>query len=202
MKYLVGIDEAGRGPLAGPVTVGVAVVPIDFDWSILLGVGDSKQLSEAKREQIFERARELKKTGALDFAVGQMAAAMIDARGIVGAVEAAMRSALAKLDLSPEECEIRLDGSLRAPIAYPNQITIIKGDATEPVIGLASIMAKVTRDRQMTRLATKPELTPYNFEIHKGYGTKRHRELIQIHGLSRIHRQSFCRNIQIGKGLV
>ncbi len=194
MKWLVGVDEAGRGPLAGPVAVGVAVVPADFDWSLVPGVGDSKKLSEAKRETIFARAHELKKVGALDFAVGQAAASVIDSRGIVGAVAAAMGSALNKLALTPEDCEVRLDGALRAPTIYTRQITIIKGDALEPVIGLASIMAKVTRDRYMARMAASPPFAPYQFDIHKGYGTKAHRELIKQHGLSDIHRRSFCRN--------
>lgn len=195
MRYLVGVDEAGRGPLAGPVTVGVAVIEQTFDWSLLPGVGDSKKLSEKKREAVFARAMELKGEGRLNFAVGQTAAALIDKGGIVGAVETAMRQALEELALDPDDCELRLDGALRAPAVYRQQTTIIRGDALEPIIGLASIMAKVTRDRYMAQIGAEPRFAPYRFAVHKGYGTKEHRELIREHGLSVIHRASFCRHI-------
>src|SRR5690606_35077025 len=103
---------------------------------------------------------------------------------------------------SPEECEVLLDGSLKAPANFLNQKTIIKGDSLEPVIGLASILAKVTRDRHMERIGKRSELAPYCLNVHKGYGTKLHREMIKLHGLSAIHRQSFCRNIHPLKTLV
>lgn len=202
MKFLVGIDEAGRGPLAGPVTVGVAVVPVDFDWKLLEGVGDSKTLSPKNREAIFRCASDLRRQGCIDFQVASSSQFIIDSQGIIFAVERAMERALTKLELNHQQCEVRLDGALRAPSKFLHQQTIIKGDATEPAIGLASILAKVTRDRYMTRLAKKPKLTPYQFDIHKGYGTKAHRELIQKHGLSDIHRRSFCRNIHTWKNLV
>ena len=196
MKWLVGIDEAGRGPLAGPVAVGVAVVPVLFDWTLLSGVNDSKKLKESKREEVYRRALELKRAGKLDFAVCQTSALVIDKIGIVGAVETAMSKALKRLQLREHDCEVRLDGALKAPITYANQKTIIGGDGLEPIIGLASILAKVTRDRYMTRAGNKPELLNYNLAVHKGYGTKEHRELISLHGLSDIHRRSFCKNIQ------
>lgn len=194
-KYLVGIDEAGRGPLAGPVAVGVAVVNFDFDWNLLPGVGDSKKITAKNRAAIFGRATELKRLGYLDFMVVQSPALTIDQKGIVSAVQKAMNKALAKLEINPNDCEIRLDGSLRAPEIYTNQTTIIRGDALESVIGLASIMAKVTRDRYMERMARKTPYAPYDFAIHKGYGTKKHREMILTHGLSKLHRKSFCRNL-------
>lgn len=195
MSWLVGVDEAGRGPLAGPVMVGVVAVPIDFDWRMLAGVDDSKKLSAKKREVLFNLAHQLQKEDHLNFAVGESSAALIDKKGIVGAVEAAMAKALTKLSLNPDHCEIRLDGSLRAPAIYQNQITIIGGDGLEPVIGLASILAKVTRDRYMEKMANKPEFSSYEFGKHKGYGTKAHRTVIQEQGLSLIHRRSFCRNL-------
>ena len=194
MKWLIGIDEAGRGPLAGPVAVGVAVVPMDFDWDLLPGVGDSKKLSEKKREVIFEVAEQLKKEGLINFEVCQSPANYIDQEGIVPAVQFGMKDALDKLALDPMNCEVRLDGALRAPSNYKNQLTIVGGDGLEPIIGLASILAKVTRDRYMTRIAAEPEFASYQFATHKGYGTKLHRELIKEHGLSFIHRRSFCRN--------
>jgi ribonuclease HII len=193
MKWLIGIDEAGRGPLAGPVAVGVAVIPADFDWTLLPGVGDSKKVKPQNRETIFRQASALRRAKTLNFAVVQSTADMIDRIGIVGAVESAMGKALQKLKLDPSECEVRLDGSLRAPGIFLNQRTIIRGDDSEPVIGLASIVAKVTRDRHMTRISAKPRFAPYDFALHKGYGTKKHCELIKIHGLSDIHRASFCR---------
>lgn len=194
MKYLIGVDEAGRGPLAGPVTVGVVAVAPDFDWELIPGVGDSKKISEKKRESIFERAAELKKEGLLNFAVGESSSEVIDREGIVGAIKAAMKQALEELAIAPEDCEVRLDGALHAPAIYTNQTTIIKGDATEPSIGLASIMAKVTRDRYMVAIATKEAFTPYNFAKHKGYGTKAHSDAIRQHGLCKLHRRSFCRS--------
>lgn len=195
MRYVIGIDEAGRGPLAGPVAVGVVCVPVDFDWGLIEGVGDSKKLSPKKRSVLFWRAMELKKLGHLDFAVCQSSAAMIDRKGIVGAVNAAMQKALTSLKLDPEDCEVQLDGALCAPQRFTNQTTIIGGDGLEPTIGLASIIAKVTRDHYMARIGVKPQFAPYDLAIHKGYGTKAHREAIQKLGLSEIHRTTFCRNL-------
>lgn len=202
MKWLVGVDEAGRGPLAGPVMVGVAVIPLQFDWKLIPGVGDSKQVKPKDREAVFSLASDLRKLGVIDFAVAQSSAAHIDRHGIVPAIRQAMASCFKRLELVPEECEILLDGSLIAPAHFLTQKTIIKGDSLEPVIGLASIMAKVTRDRHMERVGKRPEFGPYRLEVHKGYGTKLHRELIQHHGLSAIHRQSFCRNILTRKNVV
>lgn len=195
MKYLVGVDEAGRGPLAGPVAVGVAVVPLGFDWNLLPGVGDSKQVKPKDREVLFQLAFDLQKRGVLNFAVIQSSAHIIDTKGIVPAIRQAMAKGFQKLELLPAECEVRLDGSLKAPEEFLNQRTIIKGDATEPIIGLASILAKVTRDRHMTRLANDSEFVAYEFAVHKGYGTKKHIEQIKKHGLSSIHRRTFCGNI-------
>lgn len=194
MKWLIGIDEAGRGPLAGPVAVGVVAMPFDFNWNLIEGVGDSKQIKEKDRERVFLRARELKRLGQINFAVCQVSAALIDKRGIVPAVAMGMKRALSRLGIKPKDSIVRLDGSLRAPEIYTDQVTIIGGDGLEPAIGLASIMAKVTRDRFMTKLARQPELAAYGFAIHKGYGTSKHRALIKKYGLSAIHRRSFCKN--------
>lgn len=194
---LVGIDEVGRGPLAGPVGVGVALVPVDFDWGLIPGVTDSKQLSVGKREEIFAIARQLKAAGHLDFYVAMVSAAVIDRIGIVPAITRAMGRALTHLNLAPETAFIKLDGGLKAPTHFLYQKTIIKGDAKEPVIGLASIVAKVTRDRYMVRMGKKSPFAPYTFTTHKGYGTKAHRAAIAQYGLSSLHRVTYCKNIDL-----
>lgn len=190
-KYLVGIDEVGRGPLAGPVAVGVVKIPIDFDWSLLLGVDDSKKLTPERRSEIFNQAKQLRHAGQLDFTVAQVGPSVIDERGIVHAIKLATNRCISRLELRPDQVTIRLDGSLYAPLEF-KQATIIKGDTLYAEIGLASIMAKVTRDAYMNRIARRFSL--YGFEGHKGYGTKAHREVIKRYGLSPIHRVSYCRN--------
>lgn len=193
-KYIIGIDEAGRGPLAGPVAVGIACIPRSFDWNTIPGVGDSKKVSEKNREAIFLRAQSLKKQGILNFVVIQISSSTIDRIGITKAVSLGITRGLLKLDMNPKSVDVRLDGLLHAPGEYIRQETIIKGDAKEKVIGLASICAKVTRDRTMVRFArTYPK---YGFDIHKGYGTKAHISAIQKHGLSKIHRHSFTKRFQ------
>lgn len=194
--YLVGVDEAGRGPLAGPVAVGVVKVPHDFDWALIPGVGDSKRVAPKNREAIFRRAKELKAAGVLDFSVVLESAKVIDQRGIVPVITRAQAKAIKTLALDPVECLVLLDGSLTAPPEY-TQRTIIRGDASEPVIGLASILAKVTRDKYMERLAIKPAFLPYEFTTHKGYGTKSHRRSIVEYGLSTEHRVSYCQNLKL-----
>lgn len=186
---VVGIDEAGRGPLAGPVAVGVVVVSKHFDWNQIEGVNDSKKLSPKNRAAIFRRAKELKKEEKLDFAVAMVSAKVIDEKGIVFAINSAMQRVIKRLALAPTDCFIKLDGALRAPSVF-SQETIIKGDQKEKVIGLASICAKETRDQYMKRAAKKyPE---YRFEQHMGYGTRQHREAIKKHGVTTEHRKSYC----------
>lgn len=203
LKFIIGIDEAGRGPLAGPVAVGVVFVSNDFDWKEIEGVGDSKKVSPKNREAIFRRAHILKKEGYLDFAVGMVSASVIDKIGIVPAIKKAMDQALQNIEkrkllneLLSSNVTVKLDGGLKAPVRYVHQETIIKGDAKEKVIGLASIMAKVTRDRYMVRKSALPIFAPYTFAIHKGYGTKTHRTAIKKYGLSSEHRSTFCKNLQ------
>ena len=197
---MIGIDEVGRGPLAGPIGVGVVLVSGDFDWDLIEGVNDSKQLKSEKREAIFQLAKKLKKSNQLDYAVSMVSASTIDKIGIVPATNLAMSRALKKITaISPklnlEDVVVKLDGGLKAPVEYINQETIIKGDSKEKSIGLASIVAKVTRDNYMEKLAKKPEFSAYRFEKHKGYGTKLHRQAIYESGLSSQHRISFCKNI-------
>lgn len=196
-KYVLGVDEAGRGPLAGPVSVGVVCVPTDFDWSQLLGVNDSKKLTEKKREEIFKAAQKLKASEQLDYAVSMVSAKKIDEIGIVPSITLAMNRALDRINSNPKQTEVKLDGGLKAPIQYIYQETIIKGDSKEKVIGLASIMAKVTRDHYMVKKSLDEKYMLYGFEQHKGYGTKQHREAVRTYGRSTEHRQSFCKNIPV-----
>lgn len=193
MKYLIGIDEAGRGPLAGPVSVGVVKVLVEFDWGLIPGVGDSKEIKEGKREGIFRRAQELRWHRELDFAVAMVGASVIDEKGIVFAINTAIERCLKRLELNPDDCFIQLDGSLKVPLMYAQE-TIIKGDSLIPAIGLASICAKVTRDRFMVRAAQR--YVQYGFAEHKGYGTKFHRAAIAKYGKCPIHRSTFCKNIK------
>lgn len=201
IKWLIGIDEAGRGPLAGPVAVGVVLVPASFDWQQVPGVNDSKQLSEAKREEIYNIANDLHNSGQLQYAVGLVSARVIDRIGIVQAVNVALKRALIRTTkpIKPidwTKVSVKLDGGLKAPGYCVAQETIIKGDSKERVIGLASIMAKVTRDRYMKRIAIRPAFVSYDFARHKGYGTKVHRNSISMHGLSSEHRVGYCKNIK------
>ncbi len=193
-ERLVGIDEAGRGPLAGPVAVGVIAIGKKdlLKWG---RVRDSKQLGEKKREEIFEKIKNEAKNSSLRFAVSFGSVKEIDDTGITRATALGVARALQKLKLNPKNTKILLDGSLRAPSKFKNQKTIIKGDEKETIIALASIVAKVSRDRLMVRLSKKH--SKYGFEIHKGYGTEKHIAFIRKFGLSKIHRKSFCRNLFI-----
>lgn len=190
MQYLIGIDEAGRGPLAGPVAVGVCAVPVDFDFSVFAGVKDSKQLSAQAREAWLAR---MKMEPSLRYEVALVGSKHIDDRGIVHAICTAMQRALVRLKLDPDVCVVLLDGSLYAPKSYENQTTIIKGDVTQPIISLASIAAKVHRDWYMMRIAKTHN--KWGFEVHKGYGTRLHREQIVRHGPCEAHRVSFLTKI-------
>ncbi|MCE9644301.1 ribonuclease HII [Candidatus Parcubacteria bacterium] len=190
--FVVGIDEAGRGPLAGPVAVGACRIRRGEERRFA-GFRDSKKLSEKNREAWLLRMREWKKEGVIDYAVCFASARVIDREGIVPAVRSALARALGKLVPDSGNTQVLLDGGLKAPSEFKNQKTIIKGDEKEPSIALASIAAKVSRDRLMKRLAKK--YPKYAFEVHKGYGTLVHRTAIRAFGLSPEHRISFCRNV-------
>ena len=195
MMHIVGIDEAGRGPLAGPVAVGVAKISRDFDMSFFVGIRDSKKLSEKGRKQWFAKAEKMKKEGKLNFTVELVGADVIDKKGIVYAIKLGMSRCLERLQVDTDD-QIFLDGSLYAPKEFTNQETIIKGDEKIALISLASICAKVARDQYMTKLGEKyPE---YKFEVHKGYGTLVHREAIKKFGVAEPHRRSFLRNLTKG----
>lgn len=189
MKYIIGIDEAGRGALAGPVAVGAVLVPKNFNWKLVPGVADSKQVSPKKREEIFLIAKKLTQEGKLKYAVALVSEKVIDKRGITFAVREGIKRTLTKLAPDTKATYVKLDGLLHAPAEFTHQKTIIKGDITEKEISLASIMAKVTRDRYMIALGKRH--SAYGFEIHKGYGTMLHRKNIEKEGLGVMHRHTF-----------
>jgi ribonuclease HII len=194
-RFVVGIDEAGRGPLAGPVVVGaVSARPAELPRlrRIFRGIQgkDSKKLSSRERERWFAVIKTEAKMGNFRWKVSLSGSVMIDNKGIVPAIRSALLRSLQAVVDEPRHVRVLLDGGLRAPEEFTDQKTIIKGDEKELLISLASICAKVTRDAVMCRLAKKyPE---YGFEVHKGYGTKLHSKAIERHGLSAIHRASFC----------
>jgi ribonuclease HII len=194
MALIIGIDEAGRGPIAGPVSVGVVAIEEGFDLlAAFPGLNDSKQLTEKKREKLFEILEEQVTLGNAQFRVELSSASMIDGEGIVPAIRTSLERGLRDLLSEPRNGKVFLDGSLHAPAEY-TQETIIGGDGIVPAIMLASVAAKVVRDRLMVReIALRfPE---YNFEKHKGYGTKAHYIAISEHGLCEEHRRSFLKGI-------
>ena len=190
-KFVIGIDEVGRGPLAGPLTVCAVVKPQRFIWK---NFKDSKKLSPQKREEFFLKFKKL------PYAVSSVSNVLIDKIGMSAAARLAVGRCLTKIKNqklkiknTDQKLKILLDGSLYAPKTYQNQETIIKGDEKIPIIAVASIIAKVKRDRHMKRMhKIFPE---YGFAVHKGYGTKAHQEAIKTNGLCAIHRKSFCRKI-------
>jgi ribonuclease HII len=187
--YIVGVDEAGRGPLAGPVAVGVVRVEDSFDFAAAFpGLNDSKKLSEKKREALFVRIQEEMNAGRVEAVVYLASAAKIDAYGIVPSVRGALYKGVRKLLPEPTEGKVFLDGSLAAPKEY-EQETVIGGDGLVPAIMLASVVAKVTRDRFMKKIASK--YPHYQFDLHKGYGTKMHYAALREHGPCDIHRLTF-----------
>ena len=189
MRFVLGVDEAGRGPLAGPVAVGIVAAPEGFDVAKEFpGVADSKQLSEKKRERLFALLEVRVTEGDVRFVVEYGEASAIDARGIAVVIREAVARGIRFLAPDATLASVLLDGALSAPEVYRQQ-TIIGGDASVPLISLASIAAKVSRDRLMCRLATAYPL--YGFERHKGYGTASHYEALRKHGPSSIHRQTF-----------
>jgi ribonuclease HII len=196
MKAVIGIDEVGRGPVAGPVALCAFRLSAKIRPPILgskpVPLRDSKKLTPLQREAWYKHLLSLKKQGKCDFAVSMQSASLIDSIGISPCIKKALATVLKKLDATIRET-ILLDGSLYAPKEFKKQKTIIKGDEKEPAIGLASIVAKVTRDRYMLKMAGKHPL--YGFENHVGYGTKKHYLAIKKHGMTDIHRKSFLKRV-------
>jgi ribonuclease HII len=188
-RYIVGVDEAGRGPLAGPVSVGIVCVREDFDLlAAFPGLNDSKKLSEKKREVLFSLLEEQVALGTVRYIVEMADANDIDQKGIAVCIRALVAQGLEKLLPDPKTGKVYLDGSLHAPPHF-EQETVIGGDSLVPAIMLASIAAKVTRDRLVVELAHR--YPQYGFEKHKGYGTKTHMDAIRQFGQCEIHRSSF-----------
>ncbi len=192
MRWIIGIDEVGRGPLAGPIAVGAVALPPHLqDWKHWEGLKDSKRLSEKKRWAW--RGRLLDEGACVRHAVHMVDARTIDERGIQYAARIAASEALRALGIHPHEGEVFLDYGLAVPQEW-KQEQFVKGDERFPAIALASIMAKVARDEYMTSLDA--QFPHYTFGTHKGYGTLEHRKAIQKHGLVReIHRWTFCKRL-------
>jgi ribonuclease HII len=182
-QYICGIDEVGRGPLAGPVVAGAVI--LDPEKPILY-LNDSKKLSEKKREILYEEIMEK----AIAVGLGMVGPDEIDEMNILQATYKAMRQAISNLSVPPD---ILLNDAVTIPEVDIRQVPIIKGDAKSISIAAASIVAKVTRDRMMCEYENIfPE---YGFASNKGYGTKVHMDAIRAYGATVIHRQSFIKNI-------
>jgi len=218
-EWLIGIDEAGRGALAGPVVAGACVIGGSFFESaeavaLSAAVNDSKQLSAEGREAQFASIQQLQSQGLLDYAVAPASVQEIAERNILGATRLAMRRAVEKLAARANRWtlpELAADGPLFAeaptvklivdgrplkPFPYTHH-GIVKGDGKSLSIAIASIAAKVSRDRELMRLAS--DYPDYGFDGHKGYGTQRHRRAILTHGATPIHRELFLRKILISQ---
>lgn len=181
-EYICGIDEVGRGPLAGPVVAGAVILPKDCD---LLYLNDSKKLTENKREELYDKIME----SAVSAAIGYGSPERIDEINILQADYEAMKEAIGKLSVKPT---LLLNDAVTLPDMDIKQVPIIKGDAKSASIAAASIIAKVTRDRMMVEYAKIfPE---YGFDSNKGYGSAAHIEALKKYGPCPIHRRSFIKN--------
>jgi ribonuclease HII len=182
-KAVCGIDEAGRGPLAGPVFAAAVILPDDLGD---IGINDSKKLSEKKRDALFDVIKEK----AIDWSVASASEQEIDEINILNATFLAMKRAVEGLSVKPD---IALVDGNRKPQTGIEEMTLVKGDAKSISIAAASILAKVSRDRYLLELDEKyPE---YQFKKHKGYPTALHYEMIKEHGISPVHRLSFLKNL-------
>ncbi len=177
---IAGIDEAGRGPLAGPVCVAMAIMPLDAE-NIIEGINDSKKLTEKKRNLLFEKIKER----AIAYRIELIDEQTIDTINILNATKLGMYQCIQNIDTKPD---IILIDAVKINSDIPTK-SIIKGDALSYSIACASILAKVTRDNYMLEMDKK--YPQYNFKKHKGYGTKEHIENLKKYGPSEIHRKSF-----------
>ena len=180
-EIICGVDEAGRGPLAGPVCAAAVILPMGLE---IPGLTDSNKLTDKKRRELFPVIKEQ----AIAYGIGLASHEEIDEINILQATYLAMERALAQLAVTPDIALI--DGNRAKDFGLPVR-TVVKGDSLSMNIAAASILAKVTRDDLMLELAEKyPE---YGFEVHKGYGTKAHYEALRIHGAADIHRRTFLK---------
>lgn len=187
-SVVCGVDEAGRGPLAGPVYAAAVILRPQTE---IAGLDDSKKLTEKKREALFPVITEQ----ALSYGIGFATPEEIDKINILQATFLAMRRAVENLSVTPDL--LLIDGNQKPHIGVCDEVTVIKGDAKSMSIAAASVLAKVSRDRYMLQLAE--QYPQYAFEKHKGYGTKLHYERIAQYGISPVHRRSFLKKI-IGEG--
>lgn len=181
--YLAGVDEAGRGPLAGPVFAAAVILADDV---IIEGINDSKKLSEKKRERLYDEICEK----AISYCVASVDEKEIDDINILQATFKAMRNAVSGLSVTPDY--VLIDGNKSPSTSFAEE-TVVKGDSKSMSIAAASILAKVSRDRYITEIADK--YPGYGFEKHKGYGTKAHYEAIEKLGICPIHRKTFLRKL-------
>lgn len=183
-EIICGVDEAGRGPLAGPVYAAAVILP---KGHIVEGVNDSKKLSKKKRELLFDKIID----ECVCYSIGTASEKEIDEINILQATYLAMKKAVDGLEIVPQLALI--DGNRIPPLTSTDARAIVKGDAKSASIACASILAKVSRDRYMLEMAKKyPE---YQFEKHKGYGTKLHYEMIDKYGICEIHRKTFLKKV-------
>ena len=182
-KYIAGVDEVGRGPLAGPVVAAAVILPEDFD---VPGVDDSKKLSEKRREELFDIITER----AVAYGIGMADHSIIDEINILQATKLAMKEAISSLQQQPDY--ILFDAMRIDDLEIPQE-SVIKGDAKVLAVAAESIVAKVTRDRMMAEYSA--EYPGYAFEKNKGYGTKAHYEGLREHGMCPIHRRTFLGNL-------
>lgn len=181
IQIVCGVDEAGRGPLAGPVCAAAVILPPNVE---IPGLNDSKKLTDKKRRELFPVIKEM----AIAFGIGYASHEEIDEINILQATYLAMERALAQLSVKPELALI--DGNRAKDFGLPVR-TVVKGDSLSASIAAASVLAKVSRDDLMLQLAE--EYPYYGFDIHKGYGTKAHYEAIRAHGPSPVHRKTFLK---------
>ena len=183
-EYIAGIDEAGRGPLAGPVVAASVILPKDCE---ILYLNDSKQLSAKRRDELFDEIKQK----AIAYGIGIVSQGRIDDINILQATYEAMREAIGRMS-EKQNPDLLLVDAVHIPDVDIKQVGIVKGDAKSVSIAAASILAKVTRDRFMVEM---DKLYPeYGFASHKGYGSKSHIEAIKKYGASPIHRQTFIKN--------
>lgn len=180
---LCGVDEAGRGPLAGPVYAAAVILPRGL---VIEGLDDSKKLTERKREALFDPIREQ----AIAYGIASASVEEIESLNILNATFLAMNRAIEKLGPAPELALI--DGNRNTGITFPSRC-VVKGDAKCADIAAASVLAKVSRDRYMLEMAE--QYPQYRFEQHKGYGTKLHYDMLREYGPSPIHRMSFLKKL-------
>lgn len=185
MELVCGVDEAGRGPLAGPVCAAAVILPKDLDVdAVLPGLNDSKKLTDKKRRELYARIQEV----SVAYGIGCASHLEIDSINILQATYLAMNRALAQLTVLPQLALV--DGNRDPGFSVPTQL-VVKGDSSSASIAAASILAKVYRDDRMLELAQ--QYPRYGFDVHKGYGTKKHYEALRAYGHCPVHRESFLK---------